>query len=146
MRIATDGYIDLTDRRYVRTPGAHAENLEALPEREALDFLLSHSFPGHRRVVRPLNVEERKRIGLARWADSVSERMGIVDRVWRAITVPVPPPADLDQPQLIQILTFRDRTYPLFLEGGRTRVIGNAEIDGSRLPSSMVLDVDLKTA
>jgi hypothetical protein len=146
MRIATDGYIDLTDRRYVRTPGAHTEEFEALPEREALDFLLSHDFPGHRRVVRPLNVEERKRIGLARWADSVSERMGIVDRVWRAITVPVPPPADLDQPQLIQILTFRDRTYPLFLEGGRTRVIGNAEIDGNRLPRSMVMDFDLKTA
>ena len=52
----------------------------------------------------------------------------------------------VNQPQLIQILTFRDRTYPLFLEVGRTRVIGNAEIDGSRLPRSMVLDFDLKTA
>ena len=146
MRIATDGYIDLTDRRYVRTPGAHVDNIEPLPEREALDFLLSHDFPGHRRVVRPLTVDERKRIGLARWADSVSERMGIVDRVWRAITVPVPPPANPDQPELIQILTFRDRTYPLFLEGGRTRVIGNADIDGKRLPRSMVMDFDLKTA
>ena len=146
MRIATDGYIDLTDRRFVRTPGAHNDNIEPLPEREALDFLLSHDFPGHRRVARPLSLDERKRIGLARWADSVSERMSLVDRVWRAITVPVPPPANPDQPELIQILTCRDRTYPLYLDGGRTRVIREADLTGKRLPRSMVLDFDLKTA
>lgn len=146
MRIATDGYIDLTDSRHVRTPGAHADNVEPLPEGEALAFLLSHDFPGHRKVVRPLSIEERKRMALARWADSVSERMALVDRVWRAITVPVATPADPDHPELIQVLRYRDRDYPLCLDGGRTRVIHDREIKSNGLHRSMIMDFDLKTA
>ena len=68
MRIAADGYIDLTAGRRVKTPGNYAHAVETAPEAEALSFLLSHSFRGHRRVVRPLNLGERKRIKLARWA------------------------------------------------------------------------------
>lgn len=145
MRIATDGYIDLTDAR-IRTPGAHDENVEPLPEGEALSFLLSHDFPGHRRVVRPLSLEERKRIALARLADSVSERMAIVDRVWRAITVPVPAPSDPMRPELIQILRFRDRDYPLYLDDARTRVIVDAKLESKGLERSMIMDFDLKIA
>lgn len=146
MRIATDGYIDLTDARHVRTPGAHTDNVEPLPEGEALSFLLSHDFPGHRRVVRPLSLEECKRMALARWADSVSERMAIVDRVWRAITVPVQAPSNPAEPELIQILRFRDRDYPLYLDGARTRVIADAKLKGSGLERSMIMDFDLKIA
>ncbi|MDE3002318.1 MAG: hypothetical protein OXU33_04455 [Gemmatimonadota bacterium] len=86
MRIAADGYLDLSDSRRVRTPGYYDHGLEPVPEGEAIAFLLSHSFRGHRRVIRPLSIEERKRIRLAMWAESVQERMSLVDRVWRAIT------------------------------------------------------------
>jgi hypothetical protein len=84
MRIAADGYIDLSDGRRVRTPGYHDHGLEPVPEEEAIAFLLSHSFRGHRRIVRSLSLQERKRIRLALWADSVQERMTLVDRVWRS--------------------------------------------------------------
>jgi len=64
----------------VKTPGYHDHGVEPVPEAEAVAFLLSHSFRGHRRVVRPLTIQDRKRIRLALWADSVSERMTLVDR------------------------------------------------------------------
>jgi hypothetical protein len=68
MRVAADGYIDIRDGRRVRTPGIHEEvSVDPMPEAEALSFLLSHSFPGHRRMVRSLNVSERRRIRLAAW-------------------------------------------------------------------------------
>ena len=35
----------------MRTPGYHHHGLEPVPEEEAIAFLLSHSFRGHRRVV-----------------------------------------------------------------------------------------------
>jgi hypothetical protein len=146
MRIATDGYIDLTDARHVRTPGIHVDNVLPAPEGEALAFLLSHDFPGHRRIVRPMSEDERKRIALARWADSVSERMAIVDRVWRAITIPVSPPSRTDKPQLVQVLRFRDRSYPLYLDGGRTRVIADQPVPRAAVARSMILDFGLKTA
>lgn len=123
MRVAADGYIDLRDGRRVRTPGVHDHGVDPVSEAEALSFLLSHSFPGHRRVVRSLKVEERKRIRLAIWADSVSERMTLVDRVWRAITEPVPAPSNPDKPHLIQVIQFEDWAYPLYLDGSVTRVI-----------------------
>lgn len=146
MRIATDGYIDLTDARHVRTPGIHVENVLPAPEEEALAFLLSHDFPGHRRIVRPMSEDERKRIALARWADSVSERMAIVDRVWRAITIPVSAPPRTNKPQLVQVLRFRDRSYPLYLDGDRTRVIADRPAPGTAVARSMTLDFGLKTA
>jgi len=147
MRIATDGYIDLTDARHVRTPGAYVESAEPVPEGEALAFLLSHSFPGHRRVVRPLSLEDRRRIHLALWADSVAERMAMVDRVWRGITAPVSGPTLKTGPQLIQILSFREHRWPLYLDRGRTRVIpdGPGALPGT-LAREMLMDFDLKTA
>ncbi|MDZ7780871.1 MAG: hypothetical protein U5R14_13200 [Gemmatimonadota bacterium] len=146
MRIATDGYIDLTDARHVRTPGEHGDQAEPVPEEEALAFLLSHTFPGHRRVIRPLSIEERRRIQRALWADSVSERMALVDRVWRAITEEVGPPADMATPELIQVIRCRQRTYPLYLDGRHTRVIPDRPLPEAGLTRQMVMDFDLKTA
>ena len=88
-RIATDGFIDLRDPRRVRTPGSWENRAEPMPEGPALAFLLSHAFPGHRRVVRPLTLAHRRRLRMASWADSVDSRMSLVDAVWRAITEPV---------------------------------------------------------
>lgn len=65
LRIAADGFMDLSDRRRVKTPGMTDAGVEAMPEGEALAFLLSHSFPGHRRVVRPMSENDRKNIRLA---------------------------------------------------------------------------------
>jgi hypothetical protein len=146
MRIATDGYIDLSDARHVRTPGVNTEIVEPVPEGEALAFLLSHTFPGHRRIVRPLSVEERRRIRLALWADSVSERMALVDRVWRAITVSVPGPKDLETPELIQIVVCKKRSYPLYLDGSRTRVILDRTEPSSKVARAMIMDFDYKIA
>jgi hypothetical protein len=146
MRIATDGYIDLSDARHVRTPGVNTETVEPVPEGEALAFLLSHTFPGHRRIVRPLSVEERRRIRLALWADSVSERMALVDRVWRSITVSVPGPKDLETPELIQIVVCKKRSYPLYLDGARTRVILDRTEPSSKMARAMIMDFDYKIA
>ena len=144
MRIHADGYIDLRDPRRVRTPGLVQKEVEPSPEDEAVFFLLSHAFPGPRKIVRPLSTNHRRRIRLARWADSVQERMNLVDRVWRDITEPVLPPADVDTPELIQVLTYGSREFPLYLDGGVTRVIppGGKTLDGiAAIPS-----LDLKTA
>jgi hypothetical protein len=144
MRIATDGYIDLTDSRYIRTPGAHVESAEPVPAEEALAFLLSHSFPGHRRITRFLNIDERRRIRLALWADSVEARMALVDRVWRAITAPVTASKRSGEPELIQVVRYRNKTYPLYLHGNRTRVI-HGSIDESDIAHAAVMDFDPTT-
>lgn len=123
MRVATDGYIDIRDSRRVRTPGIHSESVDPMPEAEALAFLLSHSFPGHRRIVRSMKATERSRIQLAAWADSVSEKMSLLDRVWRAITEPVLPPEDREQPELLQVVQFGHWAYPIYLDGDVTRVL-----------------------
>lgn len=148
MRIATDGYIDLTDGRRVRTPGFHDHRLEPVPEAEAIAFLLSHSFRGHRRIVRGLSIEERKRIRLALWADSVRERMTLVDRVWRSMTEAVPEVADTAEPQLVQVLEVGAWTYPIYFHNGVTRVIPLGGQPLSDISSTMVfkLDLDRKTA
>ena len=91
-RIHADEFLDVSDRRRVRMPGNHDVAVEPAPEAEALAFLLSHSFPGHRRVVRSMNEADRKLLQMVMWADSVNERMGLVDRVWRRITEAVAPP------------------------------------------------------
>ena len=75
MRISTDGFIDIRTTVKVRTPGLHNVKIDPMPEAEAVAFLLSHSFPGHRRIVRPLTPRERIKLKRASWADSVSERM-----------------------------------------------------------------------
>lgn len=149
MRVAADGYIDLSDNRRVRTPGYHDQVVDPVPEEEAVAFLLSHSFRGHRRIVRPLSVSERKRIRLALWADSVSERMTLVDRVWRSITEPVLPPANRPGPHLIQVVRYGSWAYPLYVDGDVTRVIplsGTpfAEVEEQR--PSFEFDLERKTA
>jgi hypothetical protein len=149
MRVATDGYIDIRDERRVRTPGFHDDSVEPMPEGEALAFLLSHSFPGHRHIVRSLTVGERRQIRLAAWADSVSARMALVDRVWRAITAPAIPPASQPGPQLIQMVQFGHWAWPLCLDGATTIVLPHgglptSEVEGAR--KGNVLRLDRKTA
>jgi hypothetical protein len=61
MHVAADGYIDLSDGRRVRTPGYHDHAVDPVQEAEALSYLLSHSCPGHRRIVRPLRLSRRGR-------------------------------------------------------------------------------------
>lgn len=145
MRVAADGYIDLSDGRRVKTPGIHDHDVEPVSEGEGLSFLLSHAFPGHRRVIRSLNLDELKRLRLAMWADSVSERMTLVDRVWRAITEPVSPPPNPDQPYLLQVIQFEDWAYPLYLDGTVTRVIPHGGVP-LEVPDDSYLRLDRKTA
>jgi hypothetical protein len=124
MRICTDGFMDLRDQRRVRMPGDHKINVEPMPTRQALQFLLSHTFPGHRQVARPLTDAHRTRLRLAMWAGSVSERMAMVDRVWREITEPATAPANLTDAHLIQILRVgSDWEFQVYLSGDSTRVI-----------------------
>ena len=124
LRIAADGFMDLSDRRRVKTPGTRDVAVDPMPEGEALSFLLSHSFPGHRRVVRPLSESDRRNLRLALWADSVQVRMTYVDRVWRNITEPVLPPTDPAKPELIQVIHYGGVwAYPLYLDAHVTRVI-----------------------
>ena len=144
MRVATDGYIDLRDPRRVKTPGYHDHGLDPVPEAEAVAFLLSHSFRGHRRVVRPLSVQDRKRIRLALWADSVSERMTLVDRVWRSITEAVTTPATGKGPHLIQIIRYGEWMYPLYLDGDVTRVIPLSGTPFAQVPEQVVFEFDLE--
>lgn len=144
MRLANDGYIDLRDPRRVVTPGVAGEEVDPAPEAEAVAFLLTHAFPGHRKVVRPLSESHRRRIRLAMWADSVTERMAIVDRVWRQITTEVLPPADADVPELIQTLRYGSREFPLHLDGSVTRVIPEGGMPARR--GARREHLDLKTA
>jgi hypothetical protein len=148
MRVAADGYIDISDGRRVRTPGFHDHRVEPVPEGEAIAFLLSHSFRGHRRIVRPLSMQERKRIRLALWADSVSERMSLVDRVWRSITERVNPPMSGGEPELAQVVQYGDWAYPLYLDADCTRVIPHGGMPLAEVSPDMVFDFELdrKTA
>ena len=142
MRLSTDGFIDLRDSRRVRTPGMVAEEVPPVPESEAVSFLLGHAFPGHRKVVRPLSETHRSRIRLAMWADSVAERAHLLDRVWRQITVEVMPPSDPETPELVQVLHYGDREYPVYLDGGVTRVIPEGGVVVERVYAAL----DIKTA
>lgn len=148
MRVAADGYIDLSDRRRVKTPGFHDHAVEPVPEEEAIAFLLSHTFRGHRRIVRPLSVQERKRIRLALWADSVSERMTLVDRVWRSITERVDILVASGEPELLQVVKYGSWAYPLYADGDVTRVIPHGGMPLASVKEKMILELDLdrKTA
>lgn len=143
MKIHADGYIDLRSTRKVNTPGADVD-VQPTPEDEAVAYLLSHAFPGHRKVVRTLSEGHRRRIRLARWADSVTDRMDLLDRVWRAITQPVLPPESPDTPELIQVLRWGAREYPLYLDGGVTRVIPPEGMPAGT--ARTVESLDLRTA
>ena len=144
MRVATDGYIDLRDPRRVKTPGFHDHGVEPVPEAEAVAFLLSHSFRGHRRIVRPLSVQDRKRIRLALWADSVSERMALVDRVWRTITEAAAAPTNSNGPQLLQLVRYAEWVYPLYADGDVTRVIPVSGTPFAHVEDEVVVEFDLE--
>jgi hypothetical protein len=144
MRVAADGYIDLSDSRRVRTPGYYDHALDPVPEGEAIAFLLSHSFRGHRRIVRPMSLQERKRIRLALWADSVSERMPLVDRVWRSITEEVNTVAGMTEPQLIQVVRFGNWAYPLYLDGDVTRVIPYGGMHLADVSPELIFELDME--
>lgn len=150
LRIAADGFMDLSDRRRVKTPGTRDSGTDPMPEGEALAFLLSHSFPGHRRIVRPLSVNDRKNLRLALWADSVQVRMAYVDRVWRNITEPVLPPSDPNKPQLVQVIHYGGVwAYPLYLDREVTRVIPHGGMPMPEAAASCRVDyaeLQLKTA
>lgn len=124
MRISADGFIDIRDHRKIRTPGFYDVETDPMPEAEALAFLLSHSFPGHRRIARDLTLKERRKLKRASWADSVNDRMDLLDQVWRSLTVPMPPPQDPETPKLIQIVRVDGEwAYPIHLDGSETRVL-----------------------
>jgi hypothetical protein len=124
MKISADGFIDIRPHRKIRTPGFYDRETDPMPEAEALAFLLSHSFPGHRRIVRDLTLKERRKLKRASWADSVNDRMNLLDQVWRAVTTPVSPPPDPETPKLIQVVTVEgDWAYPIHLDGVETRVL-----------------------
>ena len=149
-RVHADGYLDISDRRRVRTPGNHEVRVDPAPDAEALAFLLSHTFPGHRKIVRSMNVSDRKQIQLAIWADSVSERMGLVDRIWRRITEPITPGKALIRPKLVQVVRYGTTwAYPLYLDGSVTRVLPHggvpAPVAGKQLGKKQ-LHINLKSA
>jgi len=149
MRVATDGFIDIRDGRRVRTPGFHEDSVEPMPEGEALAFLLSHSFPGHRLIVRSMTVGERRQIRLAAWADSVSERMALVDRVWRAITEPFVAGPAHEGPQLVQVVQYGHWAWPMYIDGGATKVRPNGGVPMGELEAGrkgQVLRLGRKTA
>lgn len=97
-----------------------------------------------------MTVSDRKQIQLAMWADSVSERMGLVDRIWRRITDPIEPGKTSDRPQLVQVVRYGTSwAYPLYLDGSVTRVLPHggvpAPIANKELAKKQ-LHFNLKTA
>ena len=131
-RIHADGFLDISDRRRVRTPGNYKVRVDPAPDSEALAFLLSHTFPGHRKVVRSMTVSDRKQIRLAMWADSVNERMNLVDRIWRRITEPVVPGKASTRPKLVQVVRYGSSwAYPLYMDGSVTRVLPHGGVPAS---------------
>ena len=138
MRISTDGFIDIRTHTKIRTPGFYEAEVDPMPEAEAIAFLLSHSFPGHRRIVRPLTAAERKRLKRASWAESVNERMNLVDRVWRDITTQVMAPNDPDTPELVQVVSVEGEwAYPIYLAGVETRVLPTGGVPLRELKKKM---------
>lgn len=138
MKISTDGFIDIRDHRRIRTPGYFEDDMDPMPEAEAVAFLLSHSFPGHRRIVRPMTPRERTRLRMASWADSINQRMALLDKVWRGITKAVPSPLDPNTPELIQIVRVDGEwAYPIYLDGDETRVLPTGGIPISELKKQL---------
>jgi len=80
---------------------------------------------------------------MATWAESVDARMSLVDSVWRAITEPVLPPSG-DEPELIHVIHYGDRDYPLYIQGNVTRVIPSGGVPAEVMATVPALD--LRTA
>jgi hypothetical protein len=93
-------------------------------------------------------VQDRKRIRLALWADSVSERMTLVDRVWRSITEAVPAPVGTSEPKLLQVVRYGNWAYPLYVDGQSTRVIPLSGMPFAEVTDqpSFEFDLERKTA
>lgn len=146
MRFASDGFLDTRDDTFVRTPGLHDETLEPLPEPEALSFLLSHAFSGARTIVRNLTVQNRCTLRRAMWADSVNQRMNLVDRVWREISEPAKGLPASDEPQLLQIVLYGDEwAYPLYVDRGTVRVLPSGGIAVGELKRKRAPRIDLQS-
>ena len=112
--------------------------VQSMPETEAVAFLLSHSFPGHRKIVRALTSRERARLRMASWADSINERMSLLDKVWRGMTRAVPSPLDPTTPELIQIVRVDGEwAYPIYLDGDETRVLPTGGMPLSELKKQL---------
>lgn len=138
MRISTDGFIDVRRFPKIRTPGNYEVKMDPMPEAEAVAFLLSHSFPGHRRIVRPLSPRECRKLKRASWATSINERMTLVDQVWRGITTPVSPPRNPGEPELVQVVRVdRAWAYPIYLDGNETRVLPTGGMPISELKKKL---------
>ena len=146
MRIAADGYVDLGDYR-VRTPGRHQERFDPLPLGEGLAFLFSHSFRGHRTVVRAPTEWELSYLQHGLWSETISDRMDQVDRVWRAITEPAPAPTNLERPQLVQVVEYADTwAYPVHLSELGTLILPDggdpiSAVKAAKRIPRLVLDV-----
>jgi hypothetical protein len=146
MRVSADGFIDIRDGRKVRTPGNHESDIEPQPEAEALAFLLSHSFPGRRHMVRGLSLSDRRLMRMAAWANSVSERMALVDRVWRRVTDEITVPVT-DAARLVQVIQVGGWAYPLHVEGTVTRVLPPGGVPMAEIRNrKLVFRLDRKTA
>jgi hypothetical protein len=91
-----------------------------------------------------MSLQERKRIRLALWADSVSERMPLVDRVWRSITEEVNTVAGMTEPQLIQVVRFGNWAYPLYLDGDVTRVIPYGGMHLADVSPELIFELDME--
>ena len=142
MRISTDGFIDVRDHRRVRTPGAYEVEMDPMPEAEAVAFLLSHSFRGHRRIVRPMTLRERRKLRRASWADSINERMSLMDQVWRGITKAVPPPRGAHAPELVQVVRIdEDWAFPIYLDGDETRVLPTGGVPLGELTTQLGMPI-----
>jgi hypothetical protein len=150
MRISADGFIDVRDHRRVRTPGYFEAKVEPMPEGEAINFLLSHSFPGHRKIVRGMTARERRKLRRASWADSINERMTLLDQVWRGMTRAVPPPRGSEEAELVQVVRVDGEwCYPVYLDGEETRVLPTGGIPLGRLEDRLevpLLDLAVRKA
>lgn len=63
-----------------------------------------------------MTVTDLKQIQLAMWADSVNERMNLVDRIWRRITEPIVPGTASARPKSVQVVRYGTSwAYPLRL-------------------------------
>jgi hypothetical protein len=97
-------------------------------------------------MVRALRDGERRRIRLAMWADSVSERMDLVDRIWRAVTEPALPPKSMEVPELLQVVEFRGWAFPIYLDGPCTRVIPTDGVPLGEVTEDRILHLETASA